>query len=138
MTKLLPEPENPWIVGNLFFINEHMDNEVFSAYDVVVMTSDTAPENHIMVQIAIEFAPSGFGARPTGSIAVHKDNLTPYDGHKDLPESDPAPQNTIDDLPPVEEPIIDPYPVPDEPEIIIPPEPEPVLPNVDDESEEQE
>lgn len=126
--KLLPEPKNQWIVGNLFFINEEMDNDVFSAYDVVVIVNETAPEDHVMVQIAIEFSPSGFGARPTGSVAVHKNNLTPFDGHSELPEPDPAPENPMDDLPPVTEPDIDPYPEPEKPDEIIP----------ENESEEQE
>lgn len=114
------------INGNLYFINEEMDNEVFNSYDVVQLLDVMVDTGLALVQLNQSFGIIEDESLYLKTVLVDPRNLTEFESPEPLPEPEPDPE-------PLPEPIEPEIPV--EP---IPEEPEPVLPNVDNESEEQE
>lgn len=113
------------INGNLYFINEEMDNDVFNSYDVVQLLDVMADTGLALVQLNQAFGIIEDENLYLKTVLVDPRNLTEFE----IPEPvDPTPMEpTVPEIP--DEPVID------EPVIE---EPEPVLPNVDEESEEKE
>lgn len=110
------------INGNLYFINEEMDNEVFNSYDVVQVLDVMVDTGLALVQLNQAFGIIEDESLYLKTVLVDPRNLTEFEMPEPLPEPvDPTPI----------EPIVP--EIPDEPVIE---EPEPVLPNVDAESEE--
>lgn len=115
------------INGNLYFINEEMDNEVFNSYDVVQLLDVMVDTGLALVQLREPFGTVKDESIYLKTVLVDPRNLYEFEEPEKLPE-------------PIE-PDPEPEPEPIEPEIPeepTPEEPEPVLPNVDIESEEQE
>lgn len=112
------------INGNLYFINEEMDNDVFNSYDVVQLLDVMVDTGLALVQLNQSFGIIEDESIYLKTVLVDPRNLTEFESPEPLPEPDPEP------LPEPIEPEIPVEPIPEEPE--------PVLPNVDNESEEQE
>lgn len=114
------------INGEFYFINEECEQEHFDAYDIVVLLDVSVDEPLALVQLV-----QSFNIEPTKDMAginvlVPIECLTHYT--MPSPEPEPVPD------PEPEEPIEPELPDDADPEPI---EPEPVLPNVDDESEDK-
>lgn len=121
--------ENELINGELYFINESGHSPIFNSYDVVRLLDVMVDEPLALVELV---EPFGIGEnKPVlgTTVLVPIYLLTRYE------TEDPEPEPMPDPEPEPEEPIEPELPDDAEP---IDPEPEPVLPNVDDESEEQE
>lgn len=113
------------INGNLYFINEEMDNEVFNSYDVVQLLDVMVDTGLVLVQLREPFGVIEDESIYLKTVLVDPRNLTEFKEPEPI-EPDPEPE---------------PLPEPTEPDIPVEPtpeEPDPVLPNVDIESEEQE
>lgn len=117
---------NELINGELYFINENGNSPIFNSYDVVRLLDVMVAEPLALVELV---EPSGIGEnKPVlgTTVLVPIYLLTLYE------TKDPEPEPVPDPEP------IDPEPLPDLDPVDPEPAPEPVLPNVDDESEEQE
>lgn len=114
------------INGELYFINENGLSPIFNAYDIVRVLDTMVDEPLALVELV---EPQGLGDNKPQmgtTVLVPIYLLTKYDE----PEPEPLPI----------EPEPEPLPEPIEPEIPVEPtpeEPEPVLPNVDEESSEE-
>lgn len=131
---------NELINGELYFINENGHSPIFNSYDVVRLLDVMVAEPLALVELV---EPFGIGENQPvmgTTVLVPIYLLTRYETKDPEPEPVPDPE-PIDPEPDPEH--VEPSPEPEEPldPNIEPPkevEPEPVLPNVDDESEEQE
>lgn len=121
------------INGELYFINENGHSPIFNSYDIVRVLDTMVDEPLALVELVEPFGLGDNKPQMGTTVLVPIYLLTKYDE----PEPEPLP---IEPEPePLPEPEDDPEHV--EPEIPVEPtpeEPEPVLPNVDKESEEQE
>lgn len=122
------------INGELYFINENGLSPIFNTYDIVRVLDTMVDEPLALVELV---EPSGLGNNDPQmgtTVLVPIYLLTKYDE----PDPEPLPIEPEPEPEPEDDPEhVEPSPEPEEP---FDPniEPEPVLPNVDEESEEQE
>lgn len=130
------------INGNLYYINEEMDNDVFNSYDVVQLLDVMVDTGLALVQLNQQFGIIEDEELYLKTVLVDPRNLSEFEMPEPLPE--PVEPEPVDPDPELDDPEnVEPSPKPEEPvdPNIEPPkevEPEPVLPNVDAESEEQQ
>lgn len=117
---------NELINGELYFINENGHSPIFNSYDVVRLLDVMVAEPLALVELVEPFGIGENSPVVGTTVLVPIYLLTKYE------TKDPEPEPVPDPEP------IDPEPLPDLDPVDPEPAPEPVLPNVDDESEEQE